>query len=183
MNIYMIISIILLAGAYGLVEAKSIHEISVQRMDGSSLSLSEYQGNVLLIVNTASKCGFTKQFGELQELFDKYSEQGFVVLGFPSNNFMNQDPGTNEEILGFCQLNYGVSFPMFAKISVRGKDIDPLYKYLTEKSTNKDFAGKITWNFNKFLIGKDGRILARYSSQTKPLDNVVISDLEKALAK
>jgi glutathione peroxidase len=165
------------------MEAKSIYDIKVQKMDGSSLSLSEYKGKVLLIVNTASKCGFTKQFGELQELYDKYSKEGLVILGFPANNFMNQDPGTNEEILDFCQLNYGVSFPMLAKISVRGKDIDPLYKYLTEKSTNKDFAGKITWNFNKFLIGKDGKILARYSSQTKPMAEEVIADLEAALAK
>lgn len=165
------------------MEAKSIYDINITKMNGSSISLAEYKGKVLLIVNTASKCGFTKQFGELQELYEKYADDGLVILGFPANNFMNQDPGTNEEILGFCQLNYGVSFPMFAKISVRGKDIDPLYKFLTEKSTNKEFSGKISWNFNKFLIGRDGKILARYSSQTKPMDAEVIADLTRALAK
>lgn len=180
-KIIVITALILILGGFSMMDAKSIYDFKVTQMDGSEISLNEYRGKVLLIVNTASKCGFTKQFAELQELYEKYGEDGFVVLGFPANNFMNQEPGSNEEILGFCQLNYGVSFPMFAKISVRGKDIAPLYKYLSEKKTNPEFAGKISWNFNKFLIAKDGKILARYSSQTKPLDEDVQADIAKAL--
>lgn len=177
----MITALILILGGFSTMEAKNVYDFSVTQMNGKEISLNEYRGKVLLIVNTASKCGFTKQFAELQELYEKYGEDGFVVLGFPANNFMNQDPGSNEEILGFCQLNYGVSFPMFAKISVRGKDTAPLYKYLTEKKSNPEFAGKISWNFNKFLIAKDGKILARYSSQTKPMDEAVQADIAKAL--
>lgn len=180
-KIIVITALILILGGFSMMDAKSIYDFKVTQMDGSEISLNEYRGKVLLIVNTASKCGFTKQFAELQELYEKYGEDGFVVLGFPANNFMNQEPASNEEILGFCQLNYGVSFPMFAKISVRGKDIAPLYKYLSEKKTNPEFAGKISWNFNKFLIAKDGKILARYSSQTKPLDEDVQADIAKAL--
>ena len=164
-----------------MIEAKSIYDIELTKMDGSNQRLEEYQGKVLLIVNTASKCGFTKQYDELQELYEKYKEDGLVILGFPANNFMNQEPGSNAEILEFCRLNYGVSFPMFAKVSVRGKDIHPLYQYLTSKDTNPEHGGKITWNFNKFLIGKDGKILHRYSSQTKPMARKVLEDIEAAL--
>ncbi len=164
-----------------MMEAKSIYDISVRKMDGNTQSLSEYRCKVVLIVNTASKCGFTKQFGELQELYERYSDEGFVILGFPANNFMNQEPGSNEEILEFCQLNYGVSFPMFAKISVRGKDIDPLYQYLTEKVSNPEFSGKITWNFNKFLVSRQGKVIERFGSNTAPLDKDLIKAVEAAL--
>lgn len=163
------------------MQARSIYEIPITRIDGKSQSLKDYQGKVILIVNTASKCGFTKQYADLQTLWEKHQEDDFVILGFPANNFMNQEPGSNEDIVQFCQLNYGVSFPMFAKISVRGKDIHPLYEYLTNKDTNPEFGGKITWNFNKFLISKDGRIINRFSSKTNPMDQEVQDAIAKAM--
>ncbi len=168
-------------GVNTMLEAKNIYDISVTRIDGSSVKLSEYRGKVLLIVNTASKCGFTKQYDDLQALHEKYAKDGLVILGFPANNFMHQEPGTNEEISNFCRLNFGVSFPMFAKISVRGRNIHPLYKYLTEKASNPKHSGKISWNFNKFLIGKDGTIVDRFGSSTNPQDKQVITAIEKAL--
>jgi glutathione peroxidase len=176
-----LITFMLLVGGINMLDAKQIYDISVQKTDGNTIKLESYKGKVLLIVNTASKCGFTKQYDDLQALYDKYGKDGFVVLGFPANNFMNQEPGSDEEIQSFCRLNYGVSFPVFAKISVRGKNIHPLYKYLTEKSTNPKFSGKISWNFNKFLIGKNGEILERYASATNPQDKDVIEAIEKAL--
>lgn len=171
----------LIWGGIQNMTAKSIYDISVTKMDGTEISLKDYRGKVIMIVNTASKCGFTKQFAELQELWESHATDDFVILGFPSNNFMNQDPGSNEDILEFCQLNYGVSFPMFEKISVKGEDIHPLYKFLTEKESNPEFSCKISWNFNKFLIGKDGRVIARYSSPTKPMSKEILADLAKAL--
>ncbi len=180
MNIAIVI-IAILTGGFTMLEAKTIHDFTVKSIDGRDVKLESYKGKVLLIVNTASKCGFTKQYDGLQELYEKYEKDGLVVLGFPANNFMNQEPGSNEEIQNFCRLNYGVTFPMFEKISVGGKDIHPLYKYLTDKKTNPKFAGKITWNFNKFLISKDGKIINRFSTPTKPMDKEVISAIEEAL--
>ncbi len=176
-----VMAVMLLTGGLNMVYATKIYDINVQKPDGSMEKLESYKGKVLLIVNTASKCGFTKQYDDLQALYDRYGKDGFVVLGFPANNFMNQEPGSDADIQNFCRLNYGVNFPVFAKISVRGKQIHPLYKYLTEKSTNPKFSGKISWNFNKFLIGKNGEILERYSSATNPQDKDVIAAIEKAL--
>ncbi|MBN2355500.1 glutathione peroxidase [candidate division KSB1 bacterium] len=150
-------------------------------IDGNPVSLETFRGKVVMIVNVASKCGFTKQYAGLEELFKSYQDSGFVVLGFPANNFLGQEPGTNEEIKNFCTLNYGVTFPMFAKISVKGKDQHPLYKYLTEKSTNPEFSGDISWNFNKFLIDRQGKIIARFGSRTKPEDDKVIAVIQNAL--
>ncbi len=179
----LLLTILFLAcmGGYRMLEAKNIYEISVTKIDGSEQKLDAYRGKVIMIVNTASKCGFTKQYDDLQALYDTYGKDGLVILGFPANNFMNQEPGSNEEISNFCRLNYGVSFPMFAKISVRGKDIHPLFRYLTDKATNSKHAGKISWNFNKFLIGKNGEILDRFASTTNPRDKDVIAAIEKAL--
>jgi glutathione peroxidase len=176
-----IVIISMFMGGFTMLEAKTIHDFTVKSIDGKDVKLESYKGKVLLIVNTASKCGFTKQYDGLQELYEKYEKDGLVVLGFPANNFMNQEPGNNEEIQNFCRLNYGVTFPMFEKISVGGKDIHPLYKYLTDKKTNPKYAGKITWNFNKFLISKDGKIINRFSTPTKPMDKEVISAIEEAL--
>jgi len=177
----LIMAAMLTTGGINMLHAGNIYDIKVQKTDGSEIKLDTYKGKVLMIVNTASKCGFTKQYDDLQALYDKYGKDGFVVLGFPANNFMNQEPGTDEDIQNFCRLNFGVNFPLFAKISVRGRGLHPLYKYLTDKSSNPKFSGKISWNFNKFLIGKNGEILARYSSATNPQDKDVIAAIEKAL--
>jgi len=159
-------------------EPKDVYSFSVQDIDGNSVSLGDYKGKVLLIVNTASRCGYTRQYKPLEELYQKYKDKGFVVLGFPANNFMNQEPGTDEEIKNFCFRTYSTTFPLFSKISVKGKDIHPLYSYLI---TQGEFAGDITWNFNKFLIGKDGKVVGRFSTPTDPLDPKIISAIEKQL--
>ncbi|MBN2540058.1 MAG: glutathione peroxidase [Bacilli bacterium] len=145
----------------------SLYEIKVQKMDGTTVTLEEYKGKVLLLVNTASKCGFTPQFAGLEELYKTYKDQNFVILGFPCNQFLRQDPGTNEEILEFCQMNYGVQFPMFAKLNVRGKEQSELYHYLVENSPV--LTGKsIKWNFEKFLVDRDGNIVNRFVSKDTP---------------
>jgi len=134
-----------------------------------------------MVVNTASKCGYTPQYEGLQNIFTKYKDQGFVILGFPANNFGGQEPGSNEEIKDFCTLKYKVSFPMFAKISVKGEDQHPLYTYLTSEQSNPDFAGDITWNFNKFLIDANGKIVARFASKETPESPEVTKAIEAAL--
>jgi glutathione peroxidase len=153
----------------------------MQDIKGTNVDLSVYRDKIVLIVNVASKCGFTPQYKGLEELYTKYKDKGFVILGFPANNFMGQEPGSNEEIQSFCSLTYGVTFPMFSKIDVKGKNKHPLYGYLTDKKTNPKFGGDITWNFNKFLIGKNGEILNRYDSAVKPDDPKLVGDIEKAL--
>jgi glutathione peroxidase len=160
---------------------KSLYEFSMKNIDGNETKLEIYKGKVLLIVNTASKCGLTPQYEALQAVYDKYKEKNFVILGFPANNFMGQEPGTEEEIKEFCTLRYKVTFPMFAKISVKGTDQHPFYTFLTNEKSNPGFAGDISWNFEKFLIGKDGKTLARFSPSTKPNDEKVIEAIEKAL--
>ena len=141
---------------------------------------STYGGQVLLVVNTASKCGFTPQYEGLEAMHAKYKGQGFAVLGFPSNDFMGQEPGTEAEIKSFCTLTYGVTFPMFAKISVKGKTIHPLYAFLTDEKLHPGSGGAISWNFNKFLIGRDGRVIRRYAPQDKP--ESLARDIEVAFA-
>jgi len=163
------------------LKAKSVLDFKMKDIDGKDVKLKKYKGSVLLVVNTASKCGFTPQYEGLQKIYDKYKAQGFTVLGFPANNFRGQEPGTNEEIKDFCTLKYKVTFPMFAKISVQGEDQDPLYKFLTEKETNPNFAGEITWNFNKFLIDRKGNVVARFSSKDTPDGEAVTAAIEKYL--
>lgn len=160
--------------------AQSIYDIPVTTIKGEELSLDQYRGQVLLVVNTASKCGFTPQFEGLQKLYDRFHDQGLEVLGFPCNQFMSQDPGNNDEISSFCSLNYGVSFPMFAKIEVNGPNTHPLYQFL--KSHKRGMLGSegIKWNFTKFLIGRDGKVIKRYPPTTKP--ESIVADVEKALA-
>lgn len=160
----------------------SIYQITTKTISGEEQSLSDYKGKVLLIVNTASKCGFTGQYDGLQKLYEKYEPQGLVVLGFPSNDFLRQEPGSNEEIQSFCRLNYGVTFPMFDKVSVKGKEQHPLYSFLTSKQTNPEFSGKISWNFNKFLIGRDGKIVNRFGSRVEPESKEMTEAIEKELA-
>ena len=156
----------------------SVYQFSAEMLEGGEKSLHDYAGKVLLIVNTASKCGFTPQFQGLEQLYEQYHTQGFEVLGFPCNQFGGQEPGNSDEIGEFCQRNYGVSFPMFAKVDVKGKDAHPLFKYLTDNSKGILF-DDIKWNFTKFLIGKDGKIIARYGFMTKP--ESIKADIEKAL--
>lgn len=164
-------------------KTKSFYDFSMKNIDGKDTKLKAYKGKVLLVVNTASKCGYTPQYEGLEKTYEKYKDRGFVILGFPANNFGGQEPGTNEEIKEFCTTKFKVSFPMFAKISVKGDDIDPLYAYLTSKETNPDFGGDITWNFNKFLIDRDGKILSRFSSKDTPEGEKVTKAIEDALAK
>lgn len=156
----------------------SIYDFDVKTIDGKEKSLANYKGNVLLIVNTASKCGFTPQLEGLQQLYDAYKNEGFYVLGFPCNQFKNQDPGSEEEIATFCQLNYGVTFPMFAKVDVKGEHAHPLFKYLTDEAKGM-FTKQIKWNFTKFLINKQGVVVNRYAPQTKP--EHIKKDIEAAL--
>jgi len=147
----------------------NIYDIQVKKMDGSVISLAEYQGKVLLIVNTASKCGHTPQFKGLEEMYEKFKDRGFVILGFPCNQFLHQDPGTDAEILDFCQLNYGVTFPMFSKIEVRGKNQHELYDYLIN-NTPVHNGDSVKWNFEKFLIDRQGNIVNRFLSKEKPAE-------------
>jgi len=159
----------------------NIYDYTMRDIDGKHVSLSAFKGKVLLIVNVASKCGFTPQYEGLEKLYKTYASRGFVVLGFPANDFMVQEPGTDAEIKQFCTLTYGVTFPLFSKISVKGTNLHPLYKFLTSKETNPEFGGEISWNFNKFLIGRDGHVLGRFASRTKPDDKELITAVEKAL--
>lgn len=153
----------------------SVYEFKLKSIDGQNFNLSKYKGKKLLIVNTASKCGFTPQYKELQELSDKYKGK-VVVIGFPANNFGQQEPGLNSEIKTFCEKNYGVTFPLSEKVSVKGDDISPLFQYLTT-APNPDFTGEIKWNFEKFLIDENGKLIHRYRSQVKPMSAEITSQL------
>ncbi len=157
------------------------YSFTMTDIDGNPVSLSQYQGKVVFVVNTASKCGFTNQYADLQKLYEKYKDQGFVVLGFPANNFMGQEPGTDSQIKTFCSTKFNVTFPMFSKISVKGKDIHPLYQYLTSPEENGEFGKSITWNFNKFLIDRNGKTIGYFGSKVEPLDLQITDVLEKAL--
>jgi glutathione peroxidase len=143
-----------------------IYDFIVNDTYGFQKKLSDFEGKVLLVVNTASKCGFTPQYKGLEKLYEKYKDEGFEILAFPANNFLNQEPGSNEEIREFCSTNYDVSFPIFEKISVKGKNQHPLYKYLTEETG--EFKGKIRWNFDKFLIDREGNVINRFKPKIKP---------------
>ncbi|MES2908023.1 MAG: glutathione peroxidase [Pseudomonadota bacterium] len=158
----------------------NIYEYQATRITGEVSPIADYKGQVLLIVNTASKCGFTPQFTGLESIYEKYKDQGFAVLGFPCNQFLNQDPGNEAEISSFCSLNYGVSFPMFAKIDVNGPGAHPLFQHLAAEAPGLLGSHKIKWNFTKFLVSRDGRVLDRYAPTTKPED--LVKDIEKALA-
>ena len=160
--------------------ADSIYEFKPTNINGKETSLSEFEGDVLLIVNTASECGYTPQYEGLQAIYEKYRDKGFKVLGFPANNFGGQEPGTEEEIKQFCKVNYGVSFPMFSKVSVKGDDQHPLFRYLTS-AENPDFTGAIKWNFEKFLIDKNGKLIHRYRSSVKPQSEEITGAIQKAL--
>jgi len=163
--------------------AASALDFTVRDIDGADVPLSRYRGQVVLIVNVASKCGFTPQYAELQTLYETYSAKGLVVLGFPANDFLWQEPGSEAEIKQFCSTRYQVTFPMFAKVVVKGDDACPLYRFLTGRDTDPDHAGAISWNFNKFLLDRQGRVVNRFGSRTKPLAAEVVAAVEKALAE
>ena len=158
--------------------AGSIYDFTMANIDGKPTSLKKFKGKVLLVVNVASKCGNTPQYKQLEEVYEKYGKQGLVVLGFPANNFGGQEPGTEAEIKTFCTATYNVKFPMFSKISVKGDDIAPLYKWLLAQSNSTT---DVDWNFAKFLVGRDGTTVKRYGSRVKPDDAKVVADLEAAL--
>lgn len=183
-SLYIIIVIFLLTGItlHG-GEMRSVHDFTMKDIDGKEVPLSTFKGKIVLIVNVASKCGYTKQYKGLQELYTKYKDRGLVILGFPANNFMGQEPGTNEEIKSFCSLNYGVTFPMFSKISVKGKDQHPLYRFLTDEKIHPETGGKITWNFNKFLVNKEGKVVDRFGTRIKPMAKKITDALEQALSE
>ncbi|CAG68894.1 MULTISPECIES: glutathione peroxidase [Acinetobacter] len=158
----------------------NLYQFEAELLEGDTKSLADYQGKVLLIVNTASKCGFTPQFAGLEKIYEKYKDRGFEVLGFPCNQFGGQDPGSNNEIGAFCQRNYGVSFPMFAKVDVKGPEAHAIFRYLTREAKGILGSENIKWNFTKFLVGRDGKVLNRYAPTTKP--ESLEEDIEKALA-
>ena len=153
---------------------KNLHSFVVEDIAGNQFALSQLKGKKVLVVNTASKCGLTPQYEDLEKLYQTYKAKNFVIIGFPANNFMKQEPGTNEEIAEFCQRNYGVTFPMMAKISVKGDDIHPLYKWLTDKAE-----GEIQWNFQKFMIDENGNYIDFVAPRSKPFDEKIVSWLEK----
>lgn len=154
----------------------------VKDIDGKDYDLGQLKGKAVMVVNVASKCGQTPQYEGLQKLYDTYKDRGFVVIGFPANNFKEQEPGTDAQIKQFCSTKYNVTFPVMSKISVKGDDKHPVYKTLTEPATAGEFAGEIGWNFTKFLIGKDGKIAARFNTKVKPDEPQVAEAIEKALA-
>ncbi|MEZ5015830.1 MAG: glutathione peroxidase [Flavipsychrobacter sp.] len=156
----------------------SIYDFKVEALDGGTINFADYKGKKILIVNTASKCGFTPQYEDLEQLYTKYKDQ-LVIIGFPANNFGKQEPGSNEEIASFCKKNYGVSFPMAAKISVKGKDMAPIYHWLTNKDYNKVKNSSVKWNFQKYLIDENGQLIDVYGSTVKPMSDKIISAIKK----
>jgi glutathione peroxidase len=161
--------------------ASSVHEFTLNALDGKPLPLANFKGKVMLVVNVASQCGYTYQYEALQALYQKYKDQGLVVAGFPANNFGGQEPGTDEEIGAFCRSKYGVTFPMFSKISVKGGDKAPLYRFLTDQKANPKTGGEIQWNFTKFLVDRNGKVLQRFEPDVEPMSAEVESAIAAAL--
>ena len=170
-------------GDYPNVKIAEALNFVLKDIDGKPVKLGRYEGKVILVVNVASKCGFTPQYKALQAVYEKYKKKGLVVLGFPANQFLKQEPGTNKEIKEFCTDTYKVTFPMFSKIVVKGEGINSFYKFLTDKETNEKFAGDIKWNFNKFLINRKGEVVERYDSPVSPDSEIFSKKLEELLAE
>ena len=164
-------------------QSKSIYDFTMKSIDGQQVSLKDYSGKVVLLVNVASKCGFTPQYAGLEALYEKYKDKGFVIVGIPANNFAQQEPGTDEEIKKFCSSKYMVTFPMMAKVSVLGDDKTPLYSYLTDKTADPKFAGDIKWNFTKFLFDRSGKPVARFEPKVTPDSPEVAAAIESALGQ
>lgn len=161
-------------------KATSIYDFTMDDIDGKPVNLDQYRGKVLLVVNTASFCGNTPQYSDLEKMYETFQEKGFEILAFPANNFGQQEPGTNQEIKNFCFTKYSLTFPLFSKISVKGEDKHPLYRYLTEQSP---FPGEVEWNFQKYLIDRSGKVVARYHHRTKPLSDEIVRGVETALSQ
>jgi glutathione peroxidase len=157
----------------------SFHDLSALDINGNTVSMSSFKGKKVLVVNTASKCGYTKQYAQLQELYDSFKDKDLVVVGFPSNDFGGQEPGSEEEIAAFCQKNFGVNFPMMGKVSTKGSDQHPVYQWLTEQGRNGVMDAKVKWNFHKFLIDEEGRLVAEYPSGVTPLDEKILAWAER----
>jgi glutathione peroxidase len=173
---------LLFCAAAAMAADKTIYDFTLNTIDGQPAPLGTYKGKVVLLVNVASRCGFTPQYTALESVYEKFKDRGFVIIGIPANNFGSQEPGTNEEIKTFCQTKYSVTFPMMAKVSVKGGDITPLYQFLTDKNAHPQTGGDIQWNFTKFLIGPDGRVITRFESAVTPDSPEVTGAIEKALA-
>lgn len=180
MKLTPLLVVALAAAAASAGEDAALYGFTMKTIDGAPKSLGDYRGKALLIVNTASECGYTPQYAGLEKLYERYRDRGFAVLAFPANNFLGQEPGTDAQIKQFCSSRYGTQFDLFSKISVRGKDQHPLYAYLTNV---KGFEGKITWNFNKFLVDPSGAVVARYGSGVEPMSAELTAKLESVLPK
>jgi len=169
--------------AMAFATGKSVYDFTLNSIDGQAATLGAYKGKVLMVVNVASRCGFTPQYSALESVYEKYKDRGLVIVGVPANNFGAQEPGTNEEIKTFCTRKYNVQFPMMSKVSVKGSDITPLYQYLTDSSSNPKTGGEIKWNFTKFLFDRNGHVVARFEPEVSPDSPQVIAAIEKALGK
>ena len=167
--------------AVSLFAASSVYDFTLNSIDGKPSPLADYKGKVLLIVNVASRCGFTPQYAGLETLFEKYKDRDLLILGFPANNFGGQEPGTNQEIKSFCSRTYHVTFPMYSKISVQGDDQAPLYRFLTDRSLNPSTGGAVQWNFTKFLVDRTGAVVARFEPDVTPDSREVVEAIERAL--
>ena len=183
----LVLSLAFLMGALSTMAGAEEHECALnfkaKTIDGETVDLEDYEGNVVLVVNTASQCGLTPQYAGLQAMYEKYKDKGFVILGFPCNQFAGQEPGSDAEIKQFCNTKYSVSFPMFSKIDVKGENAAPIYKYLTSKDTKPAEKGDISWNFEKFLIDREGQLINRFAPRTKPSDDDLVKAVEAELAK
>jgi len=171
-----------LLGTTLMASEKTIYDFTMNSIDGQPTPLSSFKGKIVLLVNVASRCGYTPQYTALESIYEKYKGRGFVIVGIPANNFGGQEPGSNQEIKTFCTAKYHVTFPMMAKVSVKGSDITPLYQFLTDKNAHPDTGGEIGWNFTKFLVGPDGKVIARFDSKVEPDSAQVTAAIEKALA-
>ena len=181
-GIVMMMMCLMFCAAALMAGDKTIYDYTLNSIDGQSAPLAAYKGKVVMLVNVASRCGFTPQYTALEAIYEKYKDRGFVIVGIPANNFGSQEPGTNQEIKTFCSSKYNVKFPMMAKVSVKGDDKTPLYQYLTDKSTSPKTGGEIQWNFTKFLVGPDGQIVARFEPAVTPDSPEVTGAIEKALS-
>jgi glutathione peroxidase len=175
MKITLFASIMILTAIMPVMAQRSFYDFTVNTIDGTVYKLSDLKGKKVLVVNTASKCGYTPQYADLEKLYDMYRSSNFVIIGFPANNFLSQEPGTNSEIKEFCTKNYGVTFPMMEKISVKGKDMHPLYKWLTSKSENGVMDSEVKWNFQKYLINENGQLIKVLDSKVNPMSDEIVS--------
>jgi len=180
-RIFVVLGLVMVMGG-SVFAASNIYDFTLPSIDGKPMPLSDFKGKVVLLVNVASRCGYTPQYSALESLYEKYKDQGFVIVGFPANNFGGQEPGSNEEIKTFCSRKYNVTFPLYGKVSVKGDDQTPLYQYLT-KQTDPSIMGEIKWNFTKFLVDRKGQVVQRFESAVTPDSKEVVSAVEKQLSQ